>query len=1066
MVVFNMFIYTVATYFYCKWYCSLYLFFWRYSKWMGSYFFLFLFISNLEYRSRVGFYQTMSDRGSIRRHTLPGRSSPANSSINAGRRGSQLGGIPGLNLSRLSNFGGKSPPLKPTPIDGEEAREHSGMGTRTKSSIIRKHLGKLEDQQHITAVIRIRPLLPHEDNKHHHVQPCIRVEDSKATVTDGTGRDREAFLFDDCFNCSAGEPDESDQAAVYEATGRAAVENALGGFNSCVFAYGQTNSGKTYTMLGGEGDEAGIMPRVIDHLFQTIDAQMGAAPLKSETSPDKKLSASFNSIASSLANGASSTGGSQPTGKPPAKVFYEVNCSFMEIYMENVRDLLLGSEDFRELKIRNHPLTGPYVEGLTVVPASSPNQLSKLIARGSRERTTATTIHNERSSRSHAVFQVTLTQTETFEGKGTPVVHTTTSRINLVDLAGSERLGNSFGPSSHVDETSSINLSLSTLRRVVDTLIDNSKHGKKNLPPYRESKLTWLLSESLGGNSKTIMIGTVSPHPDAIEESLNTLRYTLKAKGIVNTVSRNEEKHLALIRALRDEIATLQNRVSENELHGDLVSHFSGFSLGTPRDIEETMDSEELKRQLHLRNKIIEDLHMGRSSGGVGPTKEIGIQAVEEVISSCINISLVVDQSVMKCELKRGEILQVFQDSTGVPADGFVDLIMESEGPNRTRISAVGTAPSATVVHKHKREALVRSGIGLNPLEFTVDINNVSLSNFNNEITPVMALSPRGLQAQLLSEQHTHAELNKKVRYLRGSVDKLRKVESNQSSTLEKLTCEVQELCGIIREKNEENLHLSSQVDSLTFKNSHIERQMEELRESRLEAERTKRAVSVAAEHSEQENGSFRGRLLSLTEMLNDKVRSNTEITNELLAAKSELKQLRRESAGNHEFGSAAETKENNEKQAETILNLARDRSEFEIRFQSEKEARMRLGEERRKLSVDFDQLQREHVRLRELVDQRGLVLVGSGSSQSLMRVPPANRYKSKSTSQLPARSGSARSSRSLSFRSQSETLPRPSTPPPPSKDRYQSDYSPSIVQHPFMVCFIYFTVGIGLLIQ
>ena len=220
----------------------------------------------------------------------------------------------------------------------------------------------------------------------------------------------------------------------------------------------------------------------------------------------------------------------------------------MEIYNEKVRDLLNPSD--KTLKVREHAATGPYVDGLVKTAVRNSDEINDLIEEGGKSRTIAATNMNAESSRSHAVFTVLLTQeTERGELKGEKV-----SRLSLVDLAGSERASKTGAAGSRLKEGSNINKSLTTLGLVISALAS----GKSKFVPYRDSVLTWLLKDSLGGNSKTAMIATISPAADNYEETLSTLRYADRAKKIVNKAVVNEDPNTKVIRELKEEVEKLK----------------------------------------------------------------------------------------------------------------------------------------------------------------------------------------------------------------------------------------------------------------------------------------------------------------------------------------------------------------------------------------------------------------------------------------------------------------------------------------------------------------------------
>lgn len=239
------------------------------------------------------------------------------------------------------------------------------------------------------------------------------------------------------------------------------------GYNCSLFAYGQTGAGKSYSMVG-YGEDKGIIPRSCEEIFQRIEAN---------TDPD---------------------------------ITYKVEASMLEIYNEKVRDLFNPRSDAAAggLKVRDHPKTGPYVDGLTKHSVTNYLQIQRLMDEGSAARTVAATNMNATSSRAHTIFQIILTQTkiDRAAGKASDKV----SRINLIDLAGSERANKTGATGDRLKEGCAINQSLSALGNCISALAESSS-GKNRHVPYRDSVLTHLLKDSLGGNAKTIMIAAISP---------------------------------------------------------------------------------------------------------------------------------------------------------------------------------------------------------------------------------------------------------------------------------------------------------------------------------------------------------------------------------------------------------------------------------------------------------------------------------------------------------------------------------------------------------------------------
>lgn len=310
----------------------------------------------------------------------------------------------------------------------------------------------------------------------------------------------------------------SSQIMVYKDIGEEMLQHAFEGYNVCIFAYGQTGAGKSYTMMGRQEEEGqeGIIPQICKDLFRRI---------KKNTSDELK---------------------------------YSVEVSYMEIYCERVRDLL-NPKNKGNLRVREHPLLGPYVEDLSKLAVTSYQDIHDLIDEGNKARTVAATNMNETSSRSHAVFTIFFTQ-QRFD-KLTELSTEKVSKISLVDLAGSERADSTGAKGTRLKEGANINKSLTTLGKVISALaeIATKKKKKENFIPYRDSVLTWLLRENLGGNSKTAMIAAISPADINYDETLSTLRYADRAKQIVCKAVVNEDANAKLIRELKEEIQRLRD---------------------------------------------------------------------------------------------------------------------------------------------------------------------------------------------------------------------------------------------------------------------------------------------------------------------------------------------------------------------------------------------------------------------------------------------------------------------------------------------------------------------------
>ncbi len=351
--------------------------------------------------------------------------------------------------------------------------------------------------------------------------------------------EEKSFTFDNSF-WSHDTDDEhyATQEDVYDSLGEEFLDHNFEGYHTCIFAYGQTGSGKSYTMMGTP-DHPGLIPRTCEDLFERIAAAQDETP----------------------------------------NISYNVRVSYFEVYNEHVRDLLVPVVPHQPpyyLKIRESPTEGPYVKDLTEVPVRSLNEILRHMRVGDNNRTTASTKMNDTSSRSHAVFTIMLKQIH--HDLETDETTERSSRIRLVDLAGSERAKSTEATGARLREGSNINKSLTTLGRVIAALADPKQNRPRpgtasarkdtSVVPYRDSILTWLLKDSLGGNSKTAMIACIAPSD--YEETLSTLRYADQAKRIrtravvnqVDSVSAAERD--AQIAAMEAEIRQLQLVVGDS----------------------------------------------------------------------------------------------------------------------------------------------------------------------------------------------------------------------------------------------------------------------------------------------------------------------------------------------------------------------------------------------------------------------------------------------------------------------------------------------------------------------
>ena len=308
------------------------------------------------------------------------------------------------------------------------------------------------------------------------------------------------------------------------------IEDVLQGFNSTIFAYGQTGSGKSHTMFGqlASPEMRGIIPRACHHIFEHISNDTSGAE-------------------------------------------WQIKSSVLEIYLENVKDLL--TSDKTSLRVRETPARGVWVDNLTEEFVTNESEVLNLLQRGEKNRTTSSTSMNETSSRSHSLFVLTVVQK-------LPDGSTRTGKLNLGDLAGSEKVGKTGATGTTLEEAKKINQSLSALGNCINAL---TKEGDRGHVPYRDSKLTFILRESLGGNTKTTLIVACSPHSFNMDETVSTLRFAQRAKSITNQVTVNQKRSVEelelIVKKLLDEVKLLKKKLGMPESErGNLAETTSGSS--------------------------------------------------------------------------------------------------------------------------------------------------------------------------------------------------------------------------------------------------------------------------------------------------------------------------------------------------------------------------------------------------------------------------------------------------------------------------------------------------------
>ncbi|XP_034736292.1 kinesin-like protein KIF1A isoform X23 [Etheostoma cragini] len=399
----------------------------------------------------------------------------------------------------------------------------------------------------VKVAVRVRPFNSREIGKE---SKCIIQMSGNTTtiINPKQAKDNKSFNFDYSYwsHTSPEDINFASQLQVYKDIGEEMLLHAFEGYNVCIFAYGQTGAGKSYTMMGKQDvkDQQGIIPLLCEDLFT-----------KFNDNADNSMS-------------------------------YSVEVSYMEIYCERVRDLL-NPKNKGNLRVREHPLMGPYVEDLSKLAVTAYNDIQDLMDSGNKARTVAATNMNETSSRSHAVFNIIFTQ-KRYDAE-TDNTSEKVSKISLVDLAGSERADSTGAKGTRLKEGANINKSLTTLGKVISALAEvdsgpNKNKKKKKVEsfiPYRDSVLTWLLRENLGGNSRTAMVAALSPADINYDETLSTLRYADRAKQIRCNAVINEDPNNRLVRELKEEVSRLKDLLFSQGL-GDIIEMTNAMTGMSP----------------------------------------------------------------------------------------------------------------------------------------------------------------------------------------------------------------------------------------------------------------------------------------------------------------------------------------------------------------------------------------------------------------------------------------------------------------------------------------------------
>lgn len=711
----------------------------------------------------------------------------------------------------------------------------------------------------------------------------IQMEKSKTTITNlkipegGTGdsgRERtKTFTYDFSFySADTKSPDYVSQETVFKTLGTDVVKSAFEGYNACVFAYGQTGSGKSYTMMGNSGD-SGLIPRICEGLFSRIN----------ETTRWDEAS-------------------------------FRTEVSYLEIYNERVRDLLRrkSSKTFN-LRVREHPKEGPYVEDLSKHLVQNYGDVEELMDAGNINRTTAATGMNDVSSRSHAIFTIKFTQAK-FDSE---MPCETVSKIHLVDLAGSERADATGATGVRLKEGGNINKSLVTLGNVISALADLSQdaanpHVKKKqvFVPYRDSVLTWLLKDSLGGNSKTIMIATISPADVNYGETLSTLRYANRAKNIINKPTINEDSNVKLIRELRAEIVRLKTLLAQGNQIA-LLDSPTALSMEEKLQQNEARVQELTKEWTNKWNEtqnILKEQTLALRKEGIGVVLDSELPHLIGIDDDLLSTGIILyhlkegqtyvgreDASTEQDIVLHGLDLEsehcVFENVGGtvtlIPLSGSQCSvngvqIMEATHLNQGAVILLGRTnmfrfnhPKEAAKLREKRKSGLLSSFSLSMTDLSKSCENLST---------VMLYNP-GLEF----ERQQREELEK-LESKRKLIEEMEEKQKSDKAELERMQQEVE---SQRKETEIVQLQIRKQEESLKRRSFHIESRLKDLlaEKEKFEEERLREQQEIELQKKKQEEESFflvREELQRLQELNNNEKAEKIQIFQELDRLKRE----------------------------------------------------------------------------------------------------------------------------------------------------------------------------------
>ncbi|XP_048337159.2 kinesin-like protein KIN-12D isoform X1 [Ziziphus jujuba] len=632
----------------------------------------------------------------------------------------------------------------------------------------------------VQVLIRVRPLNSMERSTHGYNR-CLKQESAQNITWIGQPETR--FTFDHVA-CET-----VDQEMLFRMTGLPMVENCLSGYNSCMFAYGQTGSGKTYTMLGEienlevmPSPHRGMTPRIFEFLFARIQAE-------EEIRRDEKLK-------------------------------YNCKCSFLEIYNEQITDLLDPSST--NLLLREDAKKGVYVENLSEFEVQTVGDIISLLTQGSSNRKVAATNMNRESSRSHSVFTCVIES----KWEKDSTTNLRFARLNLVDLAGSERQKTSGAEGERLKEAANINKSLSTLGHVIMVLLDVA-HGKPRHVPYRDSRLTFLLQDSLGGNSKTMIIANVSPSISCAAETLNTLKFAQRAKMIQNNAVVNEDSTGDVI-ALQHQIWLLKEELSI--LKRQNVSRSLSFDLMAGEDMRQVQENglTEYVCEMEIDN---DDNSLKNESKGTVRMSNKQLKSLETTLAGALRREQMAETSIKQLEAEIEQLNRLVRQREEDTRCTKMMLRFREDKIQRMESVINGSIPAETYLLEENKSLSEEIQLLQVKLDRNPEVTRFALENIRllDQLRRYQEFYEEGEREILLSEVSTLRD------QLHHFLDGNSKQQSNPNSILEP-----QETVCISRENN--SLHLESQktlmeleecrqnLNSCLDENAKLNRELEDLR--------------------------------------------------------------------------------------------------------------------------------------------------------------------------------------------------------------------------------------------